>query len=92
MFPIQQIQESNPIREYIVAMVLVVFIGILWVIFNELIMGVGNVAIGMVDGTALELVNFLILIYRITPIFMIIAVWTWAFFRAFAREPFEQFG
>jgi len=73
-------------------MIVVVIIAALWVIFNEVVMGVGNVAIDMVEGTGEDLANFLILIYRITPIFMVIAVWAWALMRAFKREPFEQFG
>lgn len=92
MFQPQQIQDTNPIRGYVLAMVVVVMIAVLWVIMNEAVMGVGNVALDMVEGIGADMVNFLILIYRVTPIFMIIAVWAWCFYRAFKREPFEQFG
>lgn len=92
MIPVQQIQSRNPIREYIMALVVVTMIAVFWVIMNEAVMGVGNVAIDMVEGTAEDLVNTLISIYRITPIAMVIGVWIWCFYRAFKREPFEEFG
>lgn len=89
--PQQQIQQSNPIRDYVFAMVAVVIIAILWIVFNEAVMGIADVGLGMVTGTGADMINFLIAIYRITPIFMIVAVWLYCFFRAFKREPFEQF-
>lgn len=92
MLPPQQVQEQNPIREYIMALTVVTFIAVFWVLMNEVVMGLGSVAIDMVEGTAEDIVYTLISIYRITPIAMVIAVWVWCFYRAFKREPFEQFG
>jgi uncharacterized BrkB/YihY/UPF0761 family membrane protein len=93
MIPVQEIQAAqNPIREYITALIVVTMIAVFWVIMNEVVMGVGSVTIDMVEGTAEDLAYTLIDIYRITPIAMVIAVWVWCFYRAFKREPFEQFG
>jgi len=45
----------------------------------------------MVNGTAADLVNFIILIYRLIPIGMVIGVFIWCFMRAVRREPYSQF-
>jgi len=53
-------------------------------------MKVGNVGLGMVAGTAADIINFLILIWRVTPIAMILGVFLWCFLRAVRREPYQQ--
>jgi len=94
MFPREQFESRNPIREYVFAIAIVHIIAVIWILFNEVVMSVSDVAFDFVGttGTPADIVNWLITIYRIIPIMMIIAVWVWAFMRAFRKEAFEQFG
>ena len=82
-------QESNILKDYALAIIFVHFTAVLWIILNEVVMKVGNVALDMVAGTAADLINFLILIWRVFPIGMIIGVWIWVFLRAARREPYQ---
>jgi len=84
-------QNSNILKDYALAIIFIHMIAVLWIILNEAVMGIGNVALDMVAGTAADMVNFLILIYRIIPIGMIIGTWTWVFLRAVRREPYQQY-
>jgi hypothetical protein len=80
------------VKDYALVIIFVAMLAVLWIILNEVVMGVGNVALDMVDGTAADLVNFLITIYRLFPIAMVLGVFAWCFMRAFRREPFQQYG
>jgi len=84
-------EESKIVRDYALVIIFVCMLAALWIIFNEAVMGVGNIALDMVNGTAADLVNFIILIYRLIPIGMVIGVFIWCFMRAVRREPYSQF-
>jgi len=86
--------EGNPIREYVFAIAIVHVISVVWILFNEVVMSVESIASDLVNGygIAVELLGWLVTIYRIIPIIMIVGVWVWAFLRAFKREPYTEFG
>lgn len=84
-------QESNIIKDYALVLIFVSIVATLWIIFNEVVMKLGNVTLNMVSGTAADLVYFIILIYRITPIGMVLGVFIWCFLRAVRKEPYTQF-
>lgn len=93
MQPYQQpYHESNIVKDYALVIIFVCLVAVLWIIFNEVVMKVGNAAFDIVGttGIAANLLNFLILIYRVTPIAMILGVFVWVFLRAVRREPFQQ--
>lgn len=79
------------IRDYALVIIFVGLLCAFWVIMNEVVMKVGNVGLSMVSGTGAEIINFLILIYRITPIALVLAVFVWCFLRAVRREPYQQY-
>jgi len=83
--------ESSIIKDYALAIIFVHVVAALWIILNEVVMGVGNAALDMVAGTAAGMINFLILIYRVIPIGMILGCWLWVFLRAVRREPYQQY-
>jgi len=86
-------ENTSIIRDYALVIISVHVVAFLWIIFNEAVMGVGNAALDLVGttGTAADLVNFLILIYRMIPIGLIIGIWVWVFLRATKREPYQQY-
>jgi len=90
MLPPSQYQESNIVKDYGLVIVFVCLVAVFFIILNEVIMKVGNVGLGMVAGTAADIINFLILIWRVTPIAMILGVFLWCFLRAVRREPYQQ--
>lgn len=93
MMPPTQYQESSVIRDYALVIIFVCTLAVLWIIFNEVVMKVGNATFDIVGttGIAADLVNFIILIYRMIPIGMIIGVFVWCFLRAVKKEPYQQF-
>jgi len=91
MMPYPQQQGSNIVKEYALVIIFVSVLAVIWIIMNEVVMNVGGVGLDMVSGTATDILNFIILIYRIIPIAMIIGVFIWCFLRATRREPFQQF-
>ena len=88
-----QYQESNIVKDYALLIIFVCVLASLWIILNEVVMKVGNVAVDIVGttGIAADLVNFLILIYRIVPIGMVLGVFLYVFLRAVRKEPYSQF-
>ncbi len=91
MMPSRYEEGSSILKDYALVIIFVHFVAVLWIILNEAVMGIGNVGLDMVEGTATDLINFLILIWRIIPIGMIIGVWVWVFLRAVRREPYQQY-
>lgn len=91
MMPYPQEQRSNIVKEYALVIIFVSVLAVIWIIMNEVVMNVGGVGLDMVSGTATDILNFIILVYRIIPIVMIIGVFIWCFLRATRREPFQQF-
>lgn len=85
-----QYEQNSIVKDYALVIIFVHLVAVLWIILNEVVMGVGNVGLDMVAGTAADLINFLILIWRVTPIGMILGVWVWVFLRAVRREPYQQ--
>jgi len=93
MQPYQQpYQSSNIIKDYALVIIFVCLVAVLWIIFNEVVMKMGNAAFDIVGttGTPADLLNFLILIYRATPIAMVLGVFVWCFLRAVRQEPYKQ--
>lgn len=90
MMPPQR-QEHSIVHDYALAIIFVHLVAIFFIILNEVVMKVGNVGLGMVAGVAADLINFLILVWRITPIGMILGVWVWVFLRAVRKEPYSQY-
>jgi len=86
-----QRQEHSIVHEYALVIIFVHVVAIFFIILNEVVMKVGNVGLGMVSGIAADLINFLILIWRITPIGMILGIWVWVFLRAVRKEPYSQY-
>lgn len=91
MMPPQRYQESNIVKDYALVIIFVSLLASLWIILNEVVMNVGNVGLDMVAGTAADIINFLILIWRVTPIAMVLGVFIWCFLRAVRREPYQQY-
>lgn len=91
MMPPQYHQESNIVKDYALVIIFVSMLAALWIILNEVVMNVGNVGLDMVTGTAADIINFLILIWRVTPIAMVLGVFVWCFLRAVRREPYQQY-
>ena len=85
-------QEESILKQYALAIIFVHVLAMVWILLNEAVMGIGNAAFDMVGttGQAADMINFLILIYRVIPIGMIIGVWVWIFLRAAKREPYYQ--
>ena len=83
-------QESSILKDYALVIIFVHFVAALWIILNEAVVGVANVGLDLVAGTAADIINFLVLIYRIVPIGMIIGIWIYVFVRAVKREPYQQ--
>jgi len=88
-----QYQEHSVVHDYALAIIFVHFVAVFFIILNEVVMKVGNIGLGMVGttGIAADLINFLILIWRIVPIGMILGVWLWVFLRAVRKEPYSQY-
>jgi hypothetical protein len=93
MMPPARHQEHHIVRDYALVIIVVCFLAVPWIIFNEVVMRVGNVGFGIVGrtGAAADIINFIILIYRIIPIGMILGVFVWCFMRAVKKEPYYQF-
>ena len=91
MMPPSQYEESSIVKDYAKVIIFVCMLATLWIAFNECVMKIGNITLGMVSGIAADLVNFLILIWRITPIGMVIGVFIWVFLRAVRREPYQRY-
>lgn len=90
MMPPSQYQESSIIRDYALVIIFVSMLAVFFIILNEVVLKLGNVGLGMVTGQAAELINFLILIWRVTPIMMVLGVFVWVFLRAVRREPYQM--
>lgn len=91
MQPYQQpYQGSNIIKDYALVIIFVCMVAVFFIILNEVVMKLGNVGLGMVSGQAANIINFLILIWRVTPIMMVLGVFVWVFLRAVRREPYQQ--
>lgn len=91
MQPYQQpYQGSNIIKDYALVIIFVCMVAVFFIILNEVVLKIGNAGLGMVSGQAAELINFLILIWRVTPIMMVLGVFVWVFLRAVRREPYQQ--
>lgn len=87
----QQYQGGSILKDYALVIIFVHLTAALWIILNEAVMGLGNVGLDMVSGTGADILNFLILIWRVIPIGMILGVWVWVFLRAVRREPYQQY-
>lgn len=87
MYP--QPQESSIARDYIMVVVVVCAVCAIWIIANEFVLKIGNIALDITGGPATAILNFIILSWRLAPIIIIIGVFVWAFMRAFKREPYE---
>lgn len=86
----QQYRGSNIITDYALVIIFVCMLAVFFIILNEVVLKIGNVGLDMVSGQATTIINFLILIWRVTPIMMILGVFVWCFLRAVRREPYQQ--
>ena len=93
MYPVPEEEKTSILRDYALVIVFVCFLAFIWVIFNEVVMHMGNLTLEMVGntGTPANIVNFIILIYRMTPIGMVLGVFLWVFLRAVKREPYREY-
>ena len=93
MYPVPQQDRTSILRDYALVIVFVCFLAFFWVVFNEVVVRVGDVTLEMVGntGTPATLVNFITQVYRIAPIGMVIGVFLWVFLRATKKEPYREY-
>ena len=91
MMPSRYEESSSILKDYALVIIFVHLLAVFWIIFNEVVMKLGNVGLGMVSGVGADLINFLILIWRVVPIAMVLGIWVFVFVRAVKREPYQQY-
>ena len=93
VYPVPYQERTDILRDYALVIIFVCVLAFVWVIFNEVVMNVGNTAISLVGETGVpsDLIHFIITIYRIVPIGMVIGVFLWVFLRATRKEPYQEY-
>lgn len=93
MYPQPPEPRRSIVEDYALVVIFVSIICFIWIIFNEVVIKVADIAAGYTTSEGAAILNFIVLIWRILPVALIIGIWAWAFMRAFrGREPYQQYG
>lgn len=96
--------ERGIIRDFMIVVIIVSFVCVLWIIFNECVMSLGDIGIEQTENCHIDnpdfpdpassakgIIDFLVLVWRVLPVALILGVWAWGIMRAFKHEPYTQY-
>lgn len=76
---------------YITVLGVVVGIGVCWIIFNEVVIHIGDVVETLGTSQGIDIWHLIVFLWRILPVVLILGAFLWAILLATREEPYRRY-